>query len=496
MNKGFVFFITLTLLLVSCVPIPQSETPAPESDPLDIPWEDRSIFKSGLIESQQLILEELEGASVYHIDLNIAQDLFHISGHEEVQYTNTETVPLNEVQFRLFPNLLGGEMEVSNLKVNAESVSPRFEMNDSLLIVPLAAPLEPGDSTVIEMDFEVTVPQEVDLNYGVLVYYEDLLALAHAYPMIAVYNDEGWNAEIPAQQGDITFADASFFLVNITAPKGVTLVPSGTVINRAEDGSTQTLLVASGPARDFYLAASPIYEEVSETVGEITVRSYSPKGMEEGAMTALEIAIDSLELFNAKYPSYPYTELDIVATPTAAGGIEYPGNIVVTSRLYDVGSNVPGARQYMEGVVAHEVAHQWFYNLVGDDQLDDPWLDEALAQYLTYEYFTNQYGPAGEEGFRASLEERWAGVNFAEIPIGLPVADYNPTEYGAIVYGRGPLFFIELRDEIGQEVFNAFLRDYSEQLSWDVATPEFLQSLAEEHCACDLDVMFDEWVYP
>jgi hypothetical protein len=496
MKKIVISFVCLTLLLVSCIPSQPSETPVPVRDPFSIPWEDRSIFKSGLVESQQAILEELDGASVYHIDLNIAEDLYHVSGRQEVQYTNTETVPLDEVHLRLFPNLLGGEMEVSNLMVNDESVTPRLEMNDSLLILPLQAPLEPGSSSIIEMDFDVTVPREVELNYGVLAYFDDVLALAHAYPMIAVYNDEGWNAEIPSQQGDVTFADASFFLVRITAPKDVTVVPSGIVIERAEGGNTQSLLVASGPARDFYLAASPEYEELSQTLGEVTVRSYAPKQMETGSKVALEIAIDSLELFSEQYPDYPYTELDIVATPTLAGGIEYPGNIVVTSRLYDMDSDDPGARQYLEGVVAHEVAHQWFYNLIGDDQLDDPWLDEALAQYLTYEYFTDRYGPAGEEGFRASLENRWAAVNYAEIPIGLPVAAYDGAEYGAIVYGRGPLFFIALRDEIGEEVFNAFLKDYSGQLSWDVATPEFLQSLAEEHCACDLDSMFNEWVYP
>ena len=63
------------------------------------------------------------------------------------------------------------------------------------------------------MDFAVTVPQSVELNYGVLAYFEDVLTLAHAYPMIAVYDDEGWNAEIPPQSGDVTYADASFFLV-------------------------------------------------------------------------------------------------------------------------------------------------------------------------------------------------------------------------------------------------------------------------------------------
>jgi hypothetical protein len=496
MKKFFIFVLSTGLILVSCTSIQPAATPTPTSGPANGGWEDRSIFRSGLIESEQSVLDELEGASVYHIDLTIAEDLYHVTGQQEVRYTNMETVALDEVQFRLFPNILGGAMNVSELRVDGDSVTPQLDLNDSLLIVPLASPLEPGQSKVIEMDFEVEVPQTVERNYGVQAYFEEVLALAHAYPMIAVYDDEGWNAEVPPQSGDVTYADASFYVVNITAPAEVTVVPSGTVIERSQEGQTQELTVASGPARDFYLAASPRYEEVSDTFGEVTIRSYAPGGLEAGARAALEIAAESLELFNAKYPPYPYTELDIVGTPTLAGGIEYPGLIVVTLPLYDLGSGDQRIRQSLEGVVAHEVAHQWYYNLVGDDQLDDPWLDEALAQYLTYEYFTDQYGPGGEAGFRASLEARWERVNFAEIPIGLPVAEYDGQEYSAIVYGRGPLFFIALRDQMGEEAYNNFLREYTEQRSWGIATPEFLQSLAEENCTCDLDALFEEWVYP
>jgi hypothetical protein len=496
MTKIFASLLSLCLILVSCSFPQWTETLAPTPSPSTPSLEDRSIFKSGLIESQQSVLDGLEGASVYQIEFNIAEDLHHVSGHQEVLYTNTETVPLNEVQFRLFPNVLGGEMEVSNILVDEQSVTPNFQLNNSLLIVPLASPLEAGGGVVIKMDFTVEVPQDVVQNYGMLAYFDNVLALAHAYPMIAVYDDEGWNAEIPSQSGDVTYADASFFIVKITAPNEVTVVTSGTEIDHSEDGETQVLNVASGPARDFYLAASPMYEEISKTFGEVTIRSYAPQELANGAEAALEIAADSLELFNARYPIYPYIELDVVATPTLAGGIEYPGLIVINSSLYNIDGADPRTRQSLEGVVAHEVAHQWYYNLVGGDQLDDPWLDEALAQYLTYEYFTDQYGPGGEAGFRSSLERRWAGVGSADIPIGLPVAEYDGTEYGAIVYGRGPLFFIALRDEMGQEVFDRFLRDYTEKLSWGIATPEFLHLLAEEHCTCDLDQIFDEWVYP
>jgi aminopeptidase N len=150
----------------------------------------------------------------------------------------------------------------------------------------------------------------------------------------------------------------------------------------------------------------------------------------------------------------------------------------------------------MEATVAHEVAHQWFYNLVGDDQLDDPWLDESLAQFATLEYYTDEYGAQGAEGFRASLESRWESVNDAKIPIGLPVAKYTDEEYSAIVYGRGALFFTALKVKMGYDVFDQFMKDYTVQLSWGIATPQFMQSLAEKECSCDLEQIFKDWVYP
>jgi aminopeptidase N len=383
------------------------------------------------------------------------------------------------------------------LKVDGGSVTPSFELEDSLMTVPFSSALEPKQSAVIKMDFAVTVPQTLESNYGVLAYAEDVLAMAHAYPMIAVYDDEGWNAEIPPESGDVTYADASFYIVRVSAPKDVVLVTSGREVGRDEAGPVQTLVAASGPARDFYIVASPLYEEVSQTFGEVTIHSYAPQESRHGAQMALEVASQSIEDFSVHYAPYPYTELDIVSTPTLALGIEYPGMIAITSRIYNVKRNfgdVP-ASVYMESTVAHEAGHQWFYNLVGDDQLDDPWLDEALTQFATLQYYADEYGANGEAGFRKSLEGRWADVGDARIPIGLPVAAYSEQEYGAIVYGRGPLFFVALRDEMGKEVFDGFIKDYTETLAWDIATPEKLRSMAEEHCSCELTSLFEEWVY-
>ena len=496
-----IFLLSSTLLLLTlCLFVTQlvKSTPRPipptalrpESIPPTSFSTDRSIYKDGLAPEYQNILNKLPYASMYNIKFNIADDLYHITGNETVIYTNAEDIELKEVELRLFANILGGEMHVNNVTVNGETITPNYSLKDSLLIVPFKNPLKPKDSITLSLDFKLTVPQSVDLNYGVQAYYDHVLALAHAYPMIAVYDDQGWNAEIPPQSGDVTYADMSFFTVTVEAPKGVILVGSGREINRQDNGNRQTVRYEAGPARDFYLAASPEYKVFTKEADGVKLRFYTRDQLQAGAESALDTAARAIEVYGKRYASYPYTELDFVSTPTLALGIEYPGMIAITESIIQPGQG------YLEGTVAHEVGHQWFYNLVGNDQLDDPWLDESLTQFATLQYFTDEYGQAGNEGFRQDLEGRWASINKKEIPIGLPVRDYSDAEYSGIIYGRGGLFFEALRDKMGQENFDAFMKDYVKINSWDIATPEKLKSEAETRCDCNLTPLFEKWIYP
>lgn len=453
-------------------------------------WEDRSIFGNGLIAGEQSVLDAQSGESVYHMDLRISDDRIGVQGKQEVLYTNRETEPLDAVVFRLFPNLTGGSMAVSNLTVNGQPVEARYEQKDSAMIVPLPQPLAPGQQAVFAMDFDVTVPTDESSNYGTFAYLRDVLALAHFYPMIAVYDHQGWNDEIAPQEGDIIYNDASLYLVRVDAPEELTIVSSGITLDRQEDSGRQVLTAVAGPARDFYLAASDTYEVASQKAGETTIHSYAPATLQNGARDVLETAGKALQDFEARFGPYPYTELDLVSTGTNALGVEYPGIIAITDRAYEGDYG-----RFLESTVVHEVAHQWFYNEVGNDQIDEPWLDEAFAQYATLLYFQDEYGQTGADGFRLSLEDRWNRADRMEIPIGMPVAKYTNGSYGAIVYGRGPLFFEALREKMGKDSFDAFLGDYVQANRWGIATTEGLRALAEQHCDCNLIPLFDKWVY-
>jgi hypothetical protein len=494
------FLLAIALILAACNRL-NRKPPAPTRvapHPFDVAWEDRSLFAGGLVAEEQPVLDRLSGATIYHMDLNIADNLLRVDGHQEVHYTNREDVPLDQVCFRLYPNVTGGEINVSDVRIDGFQVKPTVQSLRSAACVRSPVALQPGESTLLSLDFGVTVPQEMGGNYGLFGYFEDVLVLDTFYPAIAVYDDEGWNIETPARNGDLTYYDASFYLVRITAPGKLTFVASGIEVGREIDGKRQILTYAAGPARDFYLAASERFVRRSEQVGETAVHSYAFAGREEGAALAMQHATSALKAYNARIGDYAYTEMDIVSTPMLALGIEYPGTMGITLKLYDPEAEVSGlpAPVVLESVVAHEVGHQWFYNAVGNDQQDEPWLDEAIVQYVTGMYYLDVHGPDAAKGYRTSWTGRWDRVDRADTPIGLPAGSYAPDAYSPIVYGRGPFFVSALAKKMGQETFDAFLSDYYQRFKWEIATGEAFKQLAETHCQCDLTPLFEEWVYP
>lgn len=514
MSTGYKAIATVMIVLtlvVGCgraeptaTPVPLTPTSVPSPiptptalHPFDTAWDDRAIFRQGLIEAEQEVLDRLPSASVYHIDLQIPDDLLFLKGHEEVRYTNREDEPLDKVYFRLFPNITGGKVAVSAVQVDSLDVQPVYEFYDSAIRVPLPTALQPGEQVVIEMDFEVEVAEEMAGSYGLFGYFDDILVLDEFYPVIPVYDDEGWNVEVPSPGGDVTYYDASFYLVRVTAPANLTVVASGIIVGSEQEADDQILTFAAGPARDFYLAASKNYTVTSETVGETTVNSYALPELTEGAELALQFATDALRSFNQRFGVYPHTEFDVASTPMQALGMEYPGLVGIALDLYDSDVEIRGipARIMMESTVAHEVAHQWFYNAVGNDQVDEPWLDEAVVQYATGLYYVDTHGEGAARSYRSSWDNSWDSVDRVVIPIGMPVGAYTRKEYGPIVYGRGPLFVAALAKEMGQKLFDEFLRDYYQTHKWGIGTGDAFRQLAEQHCQCDLTALFEKWVY-
>jgi hypothetical protein len=467
-------------------------------DPFDETLQVEELFLLGLADSEQDASLLMEDAPFYRTDIWISHDLGRVSGRLQIRYTNQEQTVLERIPVRIYPKLFGGEVNIDAVEVQGQAVDTAWEAYDSAFWITLDEPLQHGEAAVLALSFDLLLPHEMSGNYGLYGSFDDVLVLNSFLPVIPIYDEGGWDVDVPSPQGDVSYLEASFFLVRVIAPNEAQVVSSGVVVDSVPVDDRQAHLIAAGPARDFYMAVSTTWQKAQKQIDGLVVNSYAPSEKKESAATALESAVRALNSYGERFGPYPYAEFDIVATPMQALGMEYPGLTAIAEQLYNPNALFQGipSSAYLESVIAHEVAHQWFYNLVGSDQQQSPWLDEAMAQYATWLYYVDTSTPDAAESYRQSWYGRWDRVEREDIPIGLPVAEYSGQEYGAIVYGRGPLFVEALAAELGEAQFESFLQAYLQTNHWSLGTPEEFQALAEAQCGCDLSELFQTWVDP
>lgn len=435
---------------------------------------------------------------MYEMTVTLAADdeAARFSGTLAVQVSNTSQDAWESVVFRLYPNLesYGGQMTVDRVAVEGAPVTPELDSTGTVLEVPLPEAAAPGETFHLTLAFETTLTAGVEALYNQFSYLNGVLAAPDFYPILSVYeaDEGGWWRETVHSSGDALYSETSHYTVHLTAPEDFILATSGVTLARTpgEDGTVAYEIIAP-LMREFALMGSADYHMESTTVDGVTVNAYSYEADRPHRLAGLNLAVDSLTVFNEAFGQYPFAELDVVETPTAAGGIEYPGLVVIAERLWSQ------ANQRFMWVVIHEVAHQWWFSLVGNDQTRDPWMDEALAQYGVVQFFGKMVGPNGRQGVVNYFDQTFSPLRgtVMDQPIGLPVAQYgNADVYVAIVYNKAPLFFVMLEQLVGQDALLEALRDYFAAYRYEVAEPADLLDSFERSFDRELDDIFRSWV--
>ena len=157
--------------------------------------------------------------------LNLKLDLKNASytGSEKVEYTNLSDTGLESIYFRLFPNSKktygDGSLDVSSVKIDSSDTMTMLSVEDSVLEVILPEKLEPGEKITLNLDFKGMVP--IDFSgggYGIFNYTKNIMTLAGWFPILAVYDENGWNIDPPSDIGDSVYSETSNYSVAITAP--------------------------------------------------------------------------------------------------------------------------------------------------------------------------------------------------------------------------------------------------------------------------------------
>jgi hypothetical protein len=386
--------------------------------------------------------------------------------NESIGYTNNTGQSLSTVVLAVEPNLWTNCFSLDQLQQDGTAVAD-YTLNGQRLTISLAQPLAPAATTSFSLGYRLSLPwKPLDGTFG---YRSNQLNLTDWYPFIVPYVS-GWLLHDPWTFGEHLVYDAADFDVSVKANKA-DVVLAASAPGEVSGGVTHYHLDA---ARTFILSASDSYKVDDSAVGTVKIEAYYFAGHEDANKAVVWMATQSLGLYEAKFGPYPYQSLSIVETDVADGQ-EYDGLVFLASRFY---SDYNGkAKSNLFTIGTHEIAHQWWFGLVGDDQATEPWLDEAMAVYserIFYEYNYPGYG------------DWWWNfrVNYFGPSGYVDSSVYSFSTFRAYVnavYLNGAKFLEDLRMRIGDEAFFAFLKDYASTYAHGHVTTYDFFAMVRQH---------------
>lgn len=386
------------------------------------------------------------------LDLRLEDDLVTVTGTERVTFT--PDVATDELVFRLVPNApdsaaAGNRLEVDDV-TGADVAGGAYDDAGAagpggLYVVDLHGELDAGESTEVELAFTLTLGSGTFDRVGT---DEGVTWWASGAPLLAWEPGVGWARDpFVTILGETTVSPASDVSISVSAPEALTVLMTG----------DQVEPTAASDGRRTWTSTEPVARDVSIAVGEFTTEERTTPGgtrVTVGVLPDPEVpagrladwTVDAVDELEGQFGAFPYGTLSIALLPDYGGGIEYPSMILEATPS--------------RAVLVHEVAHQWFYGMVGNSQFRDPWLDEAFATYA-----------------EATLDPRSAASlrDALRLPgeVGSSMADFGSSTdtYFDVVYGKGAAALLAARDAAGPEAFDAAVRCYVDANAWSVATP-------------------------
>lgn len=418
----------------------------------------------------------------YEMNVNYDSKAHQINGTMKVQFTNNLKQDLIELYFNLWGNAAvfkenGGGIDVQNVKVNGKKA--RYEVRDTSLHLQ-GFSLKANKKASVEMDFTVSVPEGQD-RFG---WSGTTVSLGNWFPILAVYDDEGWNVDPYFPYGESFYSLTGDFDVTVTTDKSQVIAATGTEKGRPKIVGNQAVhhYVAKN-VRDFAMEMDPTYHVKSGMAGNTKVNVYFTDKQVKFADAMLESGIDSLKLYSEKFGKYPWPELDVVSMEGWFGGMEYPQLVMIS-----ITDNSTVDR--VKSVVAHENGHQWFYGIIGDNEYDEPWLDESFATFSAALYDGTLDSLTAEP-----LEDPSYHLS-SKVSDFTARGDEGVDAYYYMIYSYGARTLNDLRKELGDEQFYRSMQAYFKEKKFGVTTTADFIRIMEQTSGRDLSGFFaDHRVY-
>jgi len=431
----------------------------------------------------------------YQIDVRLDEKNMTLKGSQTVVFRNTSKDTMKELVFHTFadanrssesqpsmfertnatiqkeePNrkpedFLGG-IDITSVQSNGQALS--FTNKNQALTATLGQELKPGESITVQLKFDVKIP------YGSqrLSYYKDIINGAHWFPVVSVYNENKhqWDKTPYSKSFESDYYTSSDYQVNFNVPASYQISMPGTITEHdAKETGRKILSTVAKNTREFVFFASPNFKVASETRDGLTVQYYyfdNMQGKKEIIDQYIDQAFKAINFFNDKYGKYPYPEFRIVESYVQGVAVEFAR--VIQMGLIQNRVDVP-----QDTVFVHEIAHQWFHALIGNNSETESFLDEGFADFSKV-YFSEKQGDK-MNGFLS--------IQLDDAPMDKIIASTNE-EVGdlanPVYYGKGRQAIYQLYRNVGEEKFDQFMKEYFKRYVHQNATIDGLLQTIED----------------
>ncbi len=460
------------------------------------------------------------------VDMNVED--FNYTGKQTLVYTNNSPETLDRVYYHLFFNAFQpgsqmdvrsrtiadpdprvgdriaalepneqGQLHVSNMTQDGTALNPIEE--GTILIVPLAKALEPGQSTTFQLDFTGQVPKQIrrsgrDNAEGVA------LSMTQWFPKMAEFDRDGWNAT--PYLGREFHGVWGNFDVKLTLDKEYTVGGTGYLQNPKEIGHGYDS-PNSGPAagtdgkltwhfvapmvHDFAWAADPDYiHDIYKGANDVDLHFFYKDNddIKENWKKLQSDTNEMLKFYNENIGQYPYQQYSVLQG--GDGGMEYAMCTLIT-----------GERSYgsLAGVTAHEFAHTWFNHILATNEAKHEWMDEGFTSYISGLAMDKIYGRNSENPSAGSYN---GYIRLANSGIEQPQTTHadryeRNAAYGTSAYSKGAVFMAQLGYIVGDEVRDQIIKEYYDTWKFKHPNPNDLKRVAERVSGFELDWYLMDW---
>lgn len=388
-----------------------------------------------------------------------------------------------------FPNGISfGDIVILKVKVNMETKD--FELvgeDEDILKIDFGFKLKDKKSVQIEIEFNLIIPNATHR----LGWFNDNINLGNWYPIVCEFEGDSFDVSPYYSTGDPFYSGLANYEVNFTYPAEFILSSTGE-ITKNENNGTITASIKAKAVRDFAICLSKSANELSEKVNKTEVIFVSNEN-DENLQKYLNLASSAVKYFSEIFGKYPYSTLTIVQTPFVYGGMEYPNIVFISDSIDD--------ENEIKKVIVHEIAHQWWYGIVGNNEIKEAWLDESLSEYSTALFFgaNPEFGISYGDFVNEALSSYMLYVDVVQTLRGdvntkmnLAVNEYqNDYEYSYMVYVKGVIMFDSLKNMVGEKKVIAGLREYYKNNKFKFASSDDFYLAFSKACHSDLKNYFD-----